>query len=192
MDGFTLRLFRDEVELQCRFVVMAYERLQQAHDTLAEKAEANRDRWREVGRGFVQEFNVEAWFALQNLLVSAANISKLLWGSKGKKAGERQDLRDLLGVEDTSPLHSPDLRNDFEHFDERLTAYFVNESRKAYSGRNIGRRDQWDDFVVPGTKHFGHYDPTTREVTFWENAVSLPEVVAEARRILAKIEDRGG
>ena len=47
----------------------------------------------------------ELWYALQNLLVVAGNISKLLWGSRGPEGeAARKPLRDLAGVTDDSPL----------------------------------------------------------------------------------------
>src|SRR2546428_224252 len=92
---FILTVFVREVVWQCKFVRFA------ADDVEASLAADDRDR---------------CWFALLGLLTAAANISKLLWGSHPRRA----DLRALLGVEDDSPLRVRKLRNDLEHFDERL------------------------------------------------------------------------
>ncbi len=166
MDGFLQRLFRDEVELQCRFVVLAVDQLKAASS------------------------KTEAWFALQGAVISAANLSKLLWGSRGRSHAERQDLRDSLDVDDSSILRDPDLRNDFEHFDERIDLMFgEGRSSSIYAGRNIGRDI---DLLLPeGTKHFGRYDSESGVIAFWDHTFSLPDIVAEARRILAVIESGG-
>jgi hypothetical protein len=65
-----------------------------------------------------------AWIAIQNILTAAANVSKALWGSKGKRAVERVPLRASLQIEDTSPLRDVVMRNHFEHYDERLDTWW--------------------------------------------------------------------
>ena len=52
-------------------------------------------------------FMTRKWLALQGIVVSAANVGKLLWGSRGtqgkpgKFEAERKPLRDSLSVEDS-------------------------------------------------------------------------------------------
>jgi hypothetical protein len=123
----------------------------------------------------------DTWCALQTILVSAANLSKLFWGSSGKRAAERKPLRDSFGITDRSPLKDPDMRNDFEHFDERIWKHFVDEDNNVYSGRNI---EPLGILEIPGTSHFGLYDPKTGKVTFWDREASIPEIVEEAKRIV--------
>lgn len=128
----------------------------------------------------------EAWLLLQVILTSAANVSKLLWGSSGKREKERARLRETLATPDDSVLRDPDLRNDFEHFDERVERWFDKETPRIYLARNIAPEGR----IVIGVPYerFQHYDPETGMVTFWDNAVSVPAVVAEARRILEAAE----
>jgi len=98
METFVLRILQGQVELQCKAVVSAAAELDDALQ--------------------LQHPDIDGVFiALQGILVAAANLSKLLWGSAGRKAVERTRLRDSLGVPDDSPLKDPELRNDFEHFD---------------------------------------------------------------------------
>ncbi len=52
------------------------------------------------------------------MLNARANISKALWGSGGRLASERAELRASIDVSDDSPLRYVGMRNKFEHFDE--------------------------------------------------------------------------
>jgi hypothetical protein len=129
------------------------------------------------------------WFALQNVLVSAANLSKLLWGSSGKREHERVALRDSIGVDNTSVLKSLDIRNDFEHFDERIEDWYVRQGQSGYVGRNIGSGVvHIEDEDENEGRRFGEYDPSTGGVIFWTHSVCLPEIVGEVRRILPLVE----
>ena len=83
MEQRLLELFRDQVRLQCEFILFAAKEVNIARD----------------------EGNVTRMFyALQNLLNAAANISKVIWGTEGKLAAERKPVRDSIGISDTSPL----------------------------------------------------------------------------------------
>jgi hypothetical protein len=165
MDSFVRKIFRQEVELQCRAALSASNDLAAA-DT-----------------------KTKVWIALQSLLVASANISKFLWGSQGKAAGERADLRSSLGVGDTSPLRDPDLRNDFEHCDSRLVGHFKDNSNsvRIYSGRNVSRSRATPVSPQGERREFQHFDPVTGIVTFWEHSSSVPDLVAEAVRILSAV-----
>src|SRR5437764_5751138 len=123
VDQFVRRLFRDEIEMQCKFVLLGAVRLDQAEAELT-ASPSTQEEWMAGKRRNPSEPLTRIWLALQDILVSAANISKLLWGRPGGRAAEREDLRSLLRISDSSPLRSPDLRNDFEDFDERIERHF--------------------------------------------------------------------
>jgi len=126
------------------------------------------------------------WLALQGIVVSAANISKLLWGNGGKHEQERGPLRASLNVDNDSVVRDPNLRNDFEHFDDRLQGLSSN-----YFGRNIGPLKMVEGSGDVSASHFGHYDPQAGVVSFWTHSVSIPAIVAEAARILTIAKGEG-
>src|SRR5437867_12392025 len=103
-------LFKMEVRLQCKVLLTAADDLAAATDRLRKPSDMSDV----IGR------SDDVWIALQQLLVAAANISKLLWGSKGKKEETHAGLRADLRIANTSPLRDVDLRNDWEHVDERI------------------------------------------------------------------------
>lgn len=67
---------------------------------------------------------------LQSFLISAATISRMLWVSgKGSPLPERpRRLRQILEVDNNSVLRNRDLRNFFEHYDERLDHWAVGKA----------------------------------------------------------------
>jgi hypothetical protein len=132
----------------------------------------------------------DIWEALQQILVAAANVSKMLWGSEGRYEAERAELRESLDVSYDSPLRDPDLRNDFEHFDQRLESWFESSPTRNYAGRNVGPRDSFPGFDPKEV--FQHYDPTTGVVSFWDHSVAVASIAEDAERILgrAKLEEQ--
>jgi hypothetical protein len=169
MEGQLLRIFQGELETQCEFIVMGAGQVDASLQTS-------------------NPMNFTAvWFGLQGILVSAANASKLLWGSRVRVREERRTLRHSVEVTDNSPLNSRRLRNDFEHFDERIEEWFATSKNHNYFGRSIGRNAIFVEGAPP-TDAFGNFDPPTATVTFWERSASLKEVVEEAQRILGLFE----
>ncbi len=90
-----LRLFQRQVEAQCRYIAIAYDEIYQA---LAQSDDPNK-----------QPPWLDSWEPMQNLLTSAAMVSKLLWGQRGKRTVERAALRRSIGVEESSALLMPDV-----------------------------------------------------------------------------------
>jgi hypothetical protein len=162
VETFVLRILQSQIELQCKAVAGGTAELDRALSI------------RDVDRIFV---------ALQSILVAAANLSKLLWGSGGRKEAERNRLRESLGVADNSPLRDPDLRNDFEHFDERVERWFESSTHRNYLGRFVGPYNAVAGFDTGD--RFQHFDPESGVVTFWDHSVYLKDVLAEVKRIVA-------
>ena len=60
---------------------------------------------------------------LQNIIVNGAALSRFLWPPRKEHAWRGAQIQRSLGISDSSPLRSRDLRNDIEHIDERLDEY---------------------------------------------------------------------
>jgi len=120
------------------------------------------------------------WFSLRSILIAAASISMLTGGAKGPKRIERAALRNDLGIDDHSVLHHRAIRDHSEHIDHRVLKRLGGGQPGNYFGYNIGR-------LASGAGRpttFLHFDQYARIVSFWEDEVSIPEVLAEIRRIL--------
>ena len=130
------------------------------------------------------------FFGLQNLLTSAANIAKCLWGQRGPKqvalASARQPLRDSIGVTDDSPLKQVWMRNHFEHYDERIDEWQVKSKNHNYNDLELGTaaNSPFDEIDM-----FRSYDPKTGNLGFWGQSFDTRAVIAEIQRILPKLKE---
>ena len=72
------------------------------------------------------------WSAIQSILISSGNISKILWPTqKYKERGEQ--LRKLLNIDSESVLRNRKFRNKFEHYDELLDDFLEDRNTCAYT-----------------------------------------------------------
>ena len=156
-----LRTFQRQVELQCEFMVLAA---------------------KDIDDAISREQTVRAFYAFQNCLNAAANISKALWGPKGSHAAERKALRDSIGVSDASPFSDVNMRDNFAHMDERLDRWWGESTRHNHVDRNIGPQDfmkAFDDIDI-----FWAFDPSTGEIVLWGESFNLNALMAEVERVL--------
>jgi hypothetical protein len=161
VDALVLSVFQFEVAFQCKTILTAATRLDGA------LAKSDTD---------------EIWTQLQIILLASANLSKMFWGSGGKRRALRKDLRDSVQIDDKSPLRDTNLRNDFEHFDERLEDWYSSSTHKNFVGRNIGPPGSFNVPTDP-KRRFQHFDPSSGLVSFWGHSVPIRDLIAEANRI---------
>lgn len=166
MDTFHLRIFQRHVRDQCQFLIAAAQ---------------------ELNAGLEERNTTRILCAIQNLLNAGANVSKMLWGSKGKKADERKRLRDSVGVPDTSPLREVTMRNHFEHMDERIDRWWTESKSHNHADSIIGPKNLIGDLEPIET--FRWFDPVTKEVIFWGEGFNIQALVSEAVRILPKLQE---
>jgi hypothetical protein len=169
MDLRLMRVFQSHVLSQCEFMLLA----------------AN-----EVNAGLQSHDNTRVFGGLQSLLNAAANISKALWGVQGGKfAAQRQPLRDSISVTDASPLRTVTMRNNFEHFDERLDKWWKKSKGYNFIDSAIGPKSA---LIFPNSDPldwFRWFDPQTAELYFWGEVFNVQELINEVRRILPKLRE---
>jgi hypothetical protein len=161
MELMLLRTFQRQVELQCRAVLIA------SHDFNA---------------AMLTNDLTHAWIAIQNLLTAAANISKALWGAGGRLAEERKPLRQSLGVEDTAIFRDVAMRNNFEHYDDRLDRWWETSAHHNHLDMSVLPADS-----VRGLAEidmFRVFDPSTGDVVFWGQRFNLNDLLREVERLL--------
>lgn len=159
MDPMLLRVFQIQALTQGQFVLFAAEDLANARDVF------------------------RIFFAIEGLLNAAANLSKTFWGAKGKKSEERKPLRDSIGLSDSSPLQDVDMRNNFQHYDERVDKWW-----KESEGHNCRDMDlgQWD--FPAAIDNFRIYRRATGELGFWGERYDIKAIVAEVKAIMPKLQ----
>ncbi len=200
MDSHLIRVFSGQIWLQCKFALQAYEELEER--ILHDKSQRDQDGAliKELGdrltRGEIThdelitqsiEISLQAavliWHPIQSLLTATANISKALWGPGGKLKVEREPLRMRLGVADSSPLAATTMRNNFDHFDDRLDTWWKSSVQHNYIDLNLG-----DGFSstsgIPPEEVFRNYDPQTGNLEFWGQKYHLPTIIEEVRRLM--------
>lgn len=161
MDLMLLRNFQRQVELQCRAVLIA------SHD---------------FNTAMLTGDGTHAWIALQNLLTAAANISKALWGVGGKFAEHRKPLRESLGVEDTAIFREVAMRNNFEHYDERLDEWW--ETSEHHNHLDMSFFPAGNVVGLAEIDMFRVFDPSTSEVVFWGQRFNLNDLVQAISNLL--------
>lgn len=62
---------------------------------------------------------------LQNIVVQGASLSRYFWPVRKGHEKRAEQLRESFNISKQSPLFSRDLRNEIEHFDERLDKYLL-------------------------------------------------------------------
>lgn len=176
-----LRIYQMEVKQQCVYALIA---LQEMQDRLANPEQ-----------GFHEDGTYRFWSAMQTFLGACATISKLCWPSEARKKGESldevqfrtkrgQELRQSLGLTDSSPLKDKELRNSFEHIDERLDQWANHSPHRMLMSRCIGEPGAFviDPPMAP-TDWVGYLDRSTMEVTFQGPSVPLNPMALAVRQL---------
>lgn len=128
---------------------------------------------------------------LQNIVHQAAALSRYFWPSDESHMPRGMYLRSVLQVDDDSPLKSRSVRNQIEHFDERLDDYlkesFVGNVMPSYFGKTPP-----DDGVQ---RHiFRAYYLETGVFEILGKRIAIEPLVVEIMRIhnlLAECEENG-
>jgi hypothetical protein len=125
--------------------------------------------------------HARVWYSVQGLLIAAANLSKLFY-SGGPRKARCAKLRAKLGLAADSPIAGRDVRNSFEHFDQRIAAWAASPDRKKSTDLLVGPRSaDWDIRR--------HFDSEKFIVTFGKDHFKILPAVEEARHILGAAEN---
>jgi hypothetical protein len=129
----------------------------------------------------------QIWLSIRALLTAAANISKCLWPTENRSTrsdfpDRGEALRGALDVEDDSPLSNRDLRNHFEHMDERLETWWLEDPHHNIARRIIGPFDRTIVGLAPGSM-FEQFDPDTARVAFRGDTFELQPLVDEISQL---------
>jgi hypothetical protein len=178
IDSFLEGVFLSEIENQCNTAITAFSHLKDNLHTM----------------------NVDLmWGLTEIILTSSANISKFFWpgpprtkefGVTKQEVDDRASyLKSILGIDDKSPLYDRDLRDHFEHYDERVQPWAKKSKNRVLFRRNIGAKliGNIDQYA-----NMGNLDPTTFTVTFWNKTYEIPIIIQEIEKILNATKDIAG
>ena len=166
MEEWHLGIYLRELEKQCKFLLIAED---------------------ELKSGLRENKYNYTWCAIQNFLVAAGNISKILWPPKrgSKKRGE--EIRTRLGIKDESVLNDRSLRNHFEHFDERLDTWVASSKKHEYVDGFIHKSSAVE--VKDAIDRKRNFDGTDWIVTFRGDSYELRPIIAAANELYLKSLD---
>lgn len=164
MDWNDQLAFIGEIKTQCKFFNMALENIRICLDNFS------RENWDLL------------FYSLQNLLVSAALISKILWPIYDKYKNRGVELRKLLDIDNDSILKCRKVRDHFEHYDERIDQW------KATGGR-------YEDLSIINSSNgntdgqMRSFNPKLMVVSFKDNKYEINKVSVAIAELYNKIID---
>lgn len=169
-----IRIYKWEINKQCTFALTAVSNIEDSLNRL------------NVGNN-MNDFknNTDTiWYSIHSLLTSTGNLSKLFWPPNKKYSSRGQKLREIFSVEDTSLLNSRQIRNHFEHYDERLDTWILSRE-KIFADSNIGKIENMISNLKP-EDYLRHYDPTTNTVYFKGDKFEIIPIIEEVRELHKK------
>jgi hypothetical protein len=133
------------------------------------------------------------WFALDAALGALGNISKVFFPASHAPEETRRRcgiLRRKFDVADDALLGNRELRNAFEHFDERIDQWYRTSKRRNFLDRSIGPKSAIQG-VDPGD-YMRWFDPSTMTLSVMGEELELPELVAEVESLLERVRQSFG
>lgn len=177
------KLFIDELKTQIEFALISVEEVNKFLTAL--------------DTGFPEDAT-PFWYYAQNLIVYSGNISKILWGVKGKdkkineiRENERKALRKQLDINEQSILKKRYLRNALEHIDEKLEEF--TRTPQMVLNKNFGpvrgMIQVGDDiYDISKEKNLRHYDQNEKMYYFYGNSVNLEEIYKGIKQLKESIK----
>lgn len=196
MDDHLLRIFQMQIWTQCRFALLALNEFhaqladadaarERAQPRYSELSELSHEQMKAAAMEIAMDWPVRAWYPIQAFLTAVANISKALWGQGGTLTAERAALRAALEVDDSSPIQSTAMRNNFDHFDDRLDTWWKESTNHNYVDLSFGNMAAAVTGEGIGTKDmFRSFDPATGNLVFWGQTYHVPTMEKEIARIM--------
>lgn len=166
MDSMLKKLFLQQIATQCQMTMVYAQQIDAAMERTPQE---------------FQEDPMPFWAAIQGLLTAVANISKACWGQGGMLADQRKPVRDALEIPDDSPIRETSMRNDFDHFDERLDRWWDTSEKRVHIDLCIGE----PMFSGIGDRDiFRWYENHTGTLVFWGDRYELVPIMTEINRLL--------
>lgn len=134
-----------------------------------------------------QDSNI-IWYDLQNIIVYASDISKLIWKNPSSVYDGREQFRKILKVNNAWELKSKKVRNRLEHIDERLITFTKRDHTIIYD-QVIS--DDYQHAIVIGDKPFNpqnedtlrSYNRILGEFIIFGQKINIKNVCAEIKAL---------
>jgi len=174
-------IFQREVIQQSKFAIIASEDLGKSIDGLQQATKE---------RSYLQmssKYMDRIWYSIQSLLTAAGIISFLFWPKTPKYFRRGYALRTKFGVPDDSPLKTRNIRNSFEHIDERIEDWADQASKsgtRPFVDYNVGLLNMFGN--IHYTQLMRHFNPDDYSIIFRGEVYHIKSVIEAIEAILKK------
>lgn len=177
MDDYLLEIFVREIKLQCRFGIEAFNALGAELQRIDKEANTPFDQRQRIPSDS-DGGNWVVFFHSYSFLVHAAIVSKILWPETSVSKHEKKKvgpanvkvleairnergprLREELKIKEGLKIENKSLRNDLEHYDERIEAWYLASPRKNSIDMTLLSRSAVAGFDVWDFRR--NFDPST-------------------------------
>lgn len=176
-------LLMSELQTLCTFALTAYNDLINSFESL--ESIASRDK----------EKLDRCWYSIEAFLVAVANISKILWpsspggsGIHSKVSSRRENLRNLLSLDDSSPLKPRRFRNYLDLYEVRIEEWAATLKDRMLIDSNIVPIDFLSGTDPSQMAYMRNFDPKTRTLYFADEKYELEKVIKALSQLLDKIK----
>jgi hypothetical protein len=198
MDPHLIEALKREVRNQCEFAMMAFDDLEMAVKESSEAGHVFFSSEADVKQKAEADARHDGatrriWYSINQVLNASASVSKLLWPSEARRKRiatafpERGEiLREALGVAEDSPLQHRNVRDSYEHVDERYEEWWLDSKHHNIALHVIGPLGQ----VVGGFEEnelFEQFDPDAYQVAFQGNVYALRPIAKELSELLSRL-----
>jgi hypothetical protein len=145
MDNTTLAIFIHELRNQCLFTEASF---------------------RVFNQSLEQNIPTGVFFSAQGILLTASQISGILWPSRARAKARGKHIRDALVLADQHPLNDKRLITMFEHSDEKLEDWIGATKGEQIIFDHVGSLAEMDELKFSDENIFRLYDTATSTFYF--------------------------
>ncbi|MER2119196.1 MAG: hypothetical protein ABS935_02955 [Solibacillus sp.] len=177
MNSHVKRLFLGEIEKQLHFSEISLSKMKNISDDF------NNGLWDDA-----ENNSTLFWYATQSLLVSLANISKILYPVKSKYKKRGEILRRELSITAQNIFKDRRVRNSFEHYDEHIDDFFSQvKSGSIFVDSNMGEIKI--EGVIAPIVFMRNYLLKEQKITFKDLSLDLQDVEEGLSDLRVKLDN---
>jgi hypothetical protein len=177
MDPYFERVYRREIASECQHALRA-----------AQAIDASLARGLDVPVLF---------YHLHSFIAHVAAVSRILWpplkgdaAARARAQARGTDLCSVLGVDNSHPVASRDLRNHLEHYDERLDSWVQESTHHNLAVDIVGPAGVFGGPAMTSQDVFRQFDPAAKSFLFRGEVFPLQPAVSGLEDLLARLQER--
>ncbi len=166
MEQTTLALFIHELRNQCVYTEAAF---------------------RVFNQSIEQQISAGVFFAAQATLLSASQISGLLWPLRARARKRGEDLRKALQLPEKHALNDKRLSSIWEHGDEKLEDWIGMTKGQKVVFDHVGTLASVSEIEVPDSNVYRLYDPSTTVFLYRGDGYKMQAIADAITDVYARV-----